>query len=101
MGLFGSMDKAKRGNLLRSRFKALGGVIIPKSGPAKVRHPERLPKACNRWTAFLSIATPTPKWLRAQIRPQPKGLDTKRTAMESALTRMSRKLCLKLPKVMP
>lgn len=97
----GSMDKAKRGSLLRSRLRALGGVILPASISPRRKAPQRLPRACNQWTAFLSVASPMPKWLRVQIRTQPIGLRAKRIAKESALTRMSRKLCLKLPKVLP
>ena len=95
------MDKAKRGSLLRSRFRALGGVILPMSTSSKPKGPKKLPRVCNQWVAFVNVAAPMPKWLRVQMRTQPLALCIKRVARESALTRMSHKLCLKLPKVLP
>jgi hypothetical protein len=52
------MDKAKRGSLLRDRFRALGGVVLPNPTPSKPKRPQRLPTACNHWTAFLTVASP-------------------------------------------
>jgi hypothetical protein len=96
----GSMDKTKRGNMLRSRFKALGGVMSHNLGPSRSKRPQRQPKACNRWTAFIDVGTPAPKWIRIQNEALPSGLlRLSRKTEETALTRMSRKLCLKLPKI--
>jgi len=95
------MTKAKRGQALRGRFKALGG--IPYVGN-RTRVLEPVPEAKKRQIYPFNAIEPQinlrrcPLFYREFVVMAP-TVRPRRNVGESPLTRMSRKLCLKLPKV--
>ena len=97
------MDRETRVALLRVRFRANGGVPFvatgisrPKPGPAK-RGRVYMP-----WPDIIVDHKRTPEWMMVTAhKPMPAIRPIRKTEAQTALTRMSRKLCLKLPKVQP
>jgi hypothetical protein len=96
------MDKAIRAEMLRRSYRANGGIPFvavgfrrPKRGPAK---PKRV---FSEWPQVDVNHNRTPDWLREPEHKPALRVEPKRLAHESALTSMSRKLCLKLPRIKP
>jgi hypothetical protein len=96
------MDKARRVEMLKARFRATGGFPFVPTGIRKPRVVHVVGRRCpDEWPQIEVNHNRTPDWMRETAH-QPKfNIKSKRQTGESALIRMSRKLCLKLPKVLP
>jgi hypothetical protein len=94
------MDKAQRAQLLRLSYRVKGGIPFASTG---IRRPEQGPARPKRvympWPDIVVDLKRLPKDMHKSGQCPRPLLSVKRGARESALTRMSRKLCLKLPKV--
>src|SRR5208283_1507153 len=58
------MDRLEREELIRGRFKALGGVLHPRSYTPRPKAPARLPQARNSWVSFLTVNGPVQEWIQ-------------------------------------
>lgn len=96
------MDKTGRMGLLKARFRATGGVSFVATG---VRAPKPCPAKRGRvYMPWPDIVVNLKRLPKNMLEPGHKTvpiLPTKQRAGESPLTRMSRKLCLKLPTIQP
>src|SRR5665213_7792 len=97
------MDKAKRADMLRSAFRANGGIPLAFTGILRPRAMQARSKGSrlNEWPQIEVNHRRTPQWVRDPAAKLALTVKLKRRPYESPLIRMSRKLCLKLPKVLP
>lgn len=95
------MTKEQRGQALRRRFKAIGGLPYPACMPRAAKPvPEAKKHQIDPFNAIEAQINPRrcPLFYREFVVVAP-TVRPRRNQGESALIRMSRKLCLKLPKV--
>lgn len=97
------MDKAKRADMLRSAFRANGGIPLAFASVRKQRliQPTAKGSRLNEWPQIEVNHKRAPQWVRDSEAKPALTISLKRRPNESPLIRMSRKLCLKLPKVLP
>jgi hypothetical protein len=96
------MDKAARMQMLKARFRANGGIPFISMG---IREPKPSPDKPKRvympWPDIIVDLKRLPKDMRKSGHKAAPILLEKRRTGESSLITISRKLCVKLPKVLP
>ena len=97
------MEKAQRVELIRRSYKANGGIPFAFTGiKAPKQEPATPKRAYMPWPDIIVDTKRAPRWMKQSSSTVQLAFRPKReTSRESALTLMSRKLCLKLPLMGP
>jgi len=96
----GEMEKSKRGDLLRKRFKAIGGLAYIGRGRKRAQERRAQPWFYSPLPGIIPDTKRAPAWmLEAQVRITLTPGPERRRKGEAALTRIARQLLTKLPLV--